>query len=142
MDLARVLHEQVLAAATAPRKASAGGETQPKGQPDPAASFAKLSRAIRLTVDLKGRVDEAPRETRLAALRQRALNADGERAQAARNRVERQVGIAIAGRTHGTRRPAGPAGRCSTQSAARLSWSAAGNDGRASMSLALTPRPD
>ena len=35
MDMARVLHEQVLAKATEPKKASAGDHPQPQPQPQP-----------------------------------------------------------------------------------------------------------
>jgi len=103
MDITRVLHTQVLAAATAPEKSSAGRETPPP--PDPAASFAKLSRAIRLTLDLEARADEAlraliagevtAREARREAGKRRAETAGAARERAAIDRVEKQVRVAI-----------------------------------------------
>ena len=112
MDITRVLHEQVLTKATEPDKPPAGGDAQSKAepqlrpQPDPAVSFAKLSRAIRLTLDLEARADEAlraliagevtAREARREAGKRRAEKAGAAREQAAIDRVEKQVRVAIA----------------------------------------------
>jgi hypothetical protein len=74
--------------------------------PDSAAGFAKLSRAVRLTLDLERRIEEDLRatlagETTVRAARREtrerlALEADEKRCQDAQNRVADQVGIAIA----------------------------------------------
>jgi len=75
-------------------------------RPDPAVAFAKLSRAVRLTVDLEVRAEEdlraalagevTARTVRREASERRAIDADEERRQHAQNRVADQVGIAIA----------------------------------------------
>lgn len=109
MDLTRVLHEQVLTKATAPDKGgdkTAPADEDPRPAADPADTFAKLSRAIRLTVDLEGRADEAlralltgetvARKARHEAGRRSAAAAAEARETDARARVETQVGLAIA----------------------------------------------
>jgi hypothetical protein len=74
--------------------------------PDPAVAFAKLSRAVRLTLDLEVRAEEdlraalagevSARAVRRQARERRAIEADKVRCRDAQNRVADQVGIAIA----------------------------------------------
>ena len=103
MTLLRDVGERVAAAATAPTGEKAEGEGPPA---DAAGDFAKISRALRLTLDLEARFDEALRalqagkavalkERRESRLR-RDADAERERREARREKVIAQVSIAIA----------------------------------------------
>jgi hypothetical protein len=99
LDLARALHRQALAAAdpvgpTEPAEPDAPTPTTPAG--DPSVAFARISRAIRLTLALEARTDEALRALRagvaaeVEARRVAARNRDAAEA-AARSKARREA---------------------------------------------------
>jgi hypothetical protein len=106
MTLARALERQALAAAdptdpAAPAATEASASRATPSAPDPADAFARISRAIRLTLALEARTDEALRalragvaaecEVRRDQARRRAMTEAVERNQARRDTVERLV---------------------------------------------------
>jgi hypothetical protein len=106
MNLARALERQALAAAdptdpAAPDATEASASRATPSAPDPADAFARLSRAIRLTLALEARTDEALRalragvaaecEVRRDQARRRAMTEAVERNKARRDTVERLV---------------------------------------------------
>jgi hypothetical protein len=105
MDLARALGRQALAGAepTAPdAEASTDGSATPiTPAADPSVAFARISRAIRLTLALEARTDEqlralragvaAETEARRVAVRKRAADEAAARSQARRDAVEHLV---------------------------------------------------
>jgi hypothetical protein len=105
MDLARTLHRRALAA-TDPAEPAAPDDSEtsdrPAGfAPDPSIPFARISRAIRLTLALEARTDEsllalragitAEREARRVANCNRASAEAASRSHARREAVERLV---------------------------------------------------
>jgi hypothetical protein len=104
MDLARALHRRALAAddpaeAAAPDDSETAASPTPTG--DPSVAFARISRAIRLTLALEARTDEALRalragvvaecEARRAHARNRAAADAAARSAGRRDTVERLV---------------------------------------------------
>jgi hypothetical protein len=103
LELTLDLQERVRAGkAEAPATKAGAAEVTP---PDYAAAFAKLSRSVRLTLELEARADEAlralragettARETRRQAYEGRAEEAADEQREAARDRIHTQVWRAI-----------------------------------------------
>ena len=107
MDVMESLRRQVLAAET-PRTAGPADAPAPASPavPEPAAALAKLSRSLRLTLDLEARFDEALRalrageaEAQVARREKRKQDADQvviQRRDDAKERVMGQVSVAIA----------------------------------------------
>ena len=103
MTLLHDLGERVATAAAAPAGEKAEGEAPPA---DAAGDFAKISRALRLTLDLEARFDETLRALqagKAVALKERResrvrrdADAERERREARREKVIAQVSIAIA----------------------------------------------
>ncbi|HSZ53666.1 MAG TPA: hypothetical protein VK801_19020 [Caulobacteraceae bacterium] len=110
MDLARGLHHQALAAADPAEPAAADTPETPTTSSarraavpgdDPAETFARLSRAVRLSLALHARTDEALRalragaaaevEARRAQARKQAADEDEARSKSHRDTVERLV---------------------------------------------------
>jgi hypothetical protein len=112
MDVMESLRRRILAAETPPvaesdepADAAPAPAPTPPPVPDPDAALARLSRSLRLTLDLEARFDEAlgalragettARETRRQARAARAEEAADERREAARDRIHTQVFRAI-----------------------------------------------
>jgi len=104
MELTRALSRQVLAdqaAAPANDNSTPQTATSPAAKTDPATSFSRLSRAVRLTLNLEARVEEALRalrEGRVVARQtaaRRATEAATTRREATRERVKKLVNMAI-----------------------------------------------
>ncbi len=101
LDLTLKLQERVHAG----RAEEPKGEASEVSPSDYAAAFAKLSRSVRLTLELEARADEAlrallsgettARETRRQAREQHAEEAADEQREAARDRIHTQVFRAI-----------------------------------------------
>ncbi|HEY2051612.1 MAG TPA: hypothetical protein VGH03_19910 [Caulobacteraceae bacterium] len=97
MNLARALERQVLAAANPAKpaapdaaEASTGRATTPNSPaPDPSVAFARISRAIRLTLALEARTDEALRALRAGVASECEVRRDQARRRAMADAVER-----------------------------------------------------
>jgi hypothetical protein len=112
MDLARALHRRAFAAAD-PQEPAAPDDCETSDRPagsagDPSVAFARISRAIRLTLALEARADEALRALR-AGERRRSARPGASRRVTARRRTRRRGARVAATRSNAwcSRRPSG-----------------------------------